>query len=541
MRDFPRISPKLAHPKSPATLPHVRVSHLLSTVLILLLLSGPAAAERAPSLSMGTPGHGRLKNARRLPLSGLGYEVIELTRTRGFVFGTKELTALVSRMGGAVKRRFPTAILYVGNLSRRGGGDIPQSVTHNSGRDVDLLFYATDKTGKPVPRSKFLRFDKRGRAGDLRFDVRRNWVLVKAALQDKDVQVQSILVAHWLKKKLLKYAKRRREKKGLIARANAVLRHPWGAAPHDDHFHLRVYCSLHERLEGCINRGPEHKWANLHDAEVAALVAKLAVAARSKNPAAAEAALEHLGRLHAASAAPTFHRALASSHDRVRRAALAALRRVGIVKGAIATMISVARRAGPGQWRRDLVRLLADRRSRSARTLFTSLLGDSAARAGTRAAAARGIGALMWTSEVPALVEALADVSSEVRTATRDSLRRITGADRGSGVEARAAWRAWWKAARRRSRVAWLAEAFEASHGYPLGRKHCRKAVRQLIRQARAGGSRTEHARTLIKGLTRYDPGARGGSKGISRRYKRWLRKKRGLRRCRRAPKRLAR
>ena len=35
-----------------------------------------------------------------------------------------------------------------------------------------------------------------------------------------------------------------------------------GAAAHDDHFHVRVYCSEHERLQGCLNNGSIHPWVD---------------------------------------------------------------------------------------------------------------------------------------------------------------------------------------------------------------------------------------------------------------------------------------
>jgi hypothetical protein len=62
------------------------------------------------------------------------------------------------------------------------------------------------------------------------------------------------------------------------------LHQPGDSAPHDDHLHLRIYCSQNDRPLGCVDRGPVRWWkkrykymAPAHPVDVAPLLAKLAV------------------------------------------------------------------------------------------------------------------------------------------------------------------------------------------------------------------------------------------------------------------------
>ncbi len=217
------------------------------------------------SFSVGTVTTGSLVRGRPLPLRGPGWRVLEATARRDFVYGSETLVAAIERAAGAVAEQVPGSVLLVGNLSRKGGGDIPQSVSHNSGRDVDLAFYARTPDGKPVDDAGFVAFDPEGWAqvpgrGRIRFDAARNWALVAAFLSDATIQVQYIFVADWLRDILLDYAIRTHQDPVLIAMAEDVLHQPTEGAAHDDHFHLRIYCDRLDLLHGCHDVGVVHPW-----------------------------------------------------------------------------------------------------------------------------------------------------------------------------------------------------------------------------------------------------------------------------------------
>ena len=144
--------------------------------------------------------------------------------------------------------------LGVGDLSRARGGPIsPYSRSHQSGRDSDLAFYQLDMKGHPVPADDLVRFNGQGhsRGGDRVFDVRRNWLLVQALLEDPAIDIEWIFISEPLRKTLLAEADREGASVALSVRAARILHQPSDAPAHDDHLHLRLRCTSEEVSAGC--------------------------------------------------------------------------------------------------------------------------------------------------------------------------------------------------------------------------------------------------------------------------------------------------
>lgn len=226
--------------------------------------------------SIGTPQDGRLEGggdvaARPAP----AMRVLDKTQRRGFTHGTSELIALLADTSAAVARAFPGAVMAIGNLSRPGGGDIPQSVSHNSGRDADIAFYALDDRGKPITITDMMHFDDQGFATGpdgrrLRFDPARNWTLVHNLLSHPAVVVQWIFVSAALRNMLLDHALRVKAPDLVRERARRVLVQPSDSSRHDDHFHVRIACPSADRPH-CINGSGRTKLAR--EAQIDALLA----------------------------------------------------------------------------------------------------------------------------------------------------------------------------------------------------------------------------------------------------------------------------
>lgn len=208
------------------------------------------------SLSIGRSSEGKILGAQAL-------ETRETIRTlprrhvrRCLNWGTPRLVAALQRAADAVRQSSPDAPpLGVGDISRARGGPIrPYSRSHQSGRDADLAFYQLDDKGQPVPAEDLLSFDARGHAdnGKRRFDARRNWLLVRALLEDKEVDVQWMFISRPLRQALLEEARKLKEPARLLDQAERVLHQPTDSRPHDDHFHLRIRCTPEERSAGCV-------------------------------------------------------------------------------------------------------------------------------------------------------------------------------------------------------------------------------------------------------------------------------------------------
>jgi len=215
------------------------------------------------SRSLGLTFSGRLQNGVALPLRGKQLGVLSVFHTHGTNYGTAELIGLLRHTATQVAVKHRGARVMVGNIANRYGGRLVPSVTHQSGRDVDIAFFLLAGKRRLNASVYFTKFDKRltdVSGTGVRFDVARNWALVRALLSHATVDVQRIFVAKHLKRALLRYARVAGASRILVRRAARVLLQPGTAVPHDDHFHVRIYCSAADRSAGCIDRKPLWPW-----------------------------------------------------------------------------------------------------------------------------------------------------------------------------------------------------------------------------------------------------------------------------------------
>jgi penicillin-insensitive murein endopeptidase len=212
-----------------------------------------------------------------LAIAGDGYTIGTPWRERESDYGTDQLVEAVVRASRTVARQAPGGMAAIGDLSRRGGGGSIEHRSHQSGRDVDVFFYAVNVAGRPMPPGGvMMHFDRLGRAvrwsppkgavapkrpvPDARFDVRRNWAFIRALLQDPEVEVQWIFAQRDLTTRLLQQSVAEGDDPALRARAAQIVRQPSDSEVHDDHMHIRIYCDPSDRAVGCSDRGPARWW-----------------------------------------------------------------------------------------------------------------------------------------------------------------------------------------------------------------------------------------------------------------------------------------
>ncbi|MBK8251565.1 MAG: penicillin-insensitive murein endopeptidase [Polyangiaceae bacterium] len=238
-------------------------------LLLLLLSIAMTACFGAPNPlaplhrgSVGLPHDGRLLLGKELPREGEGYRVICYD---GLHYGTSRLVNVIERAAARVALERPGGSpLAVCDLSAPGGGRLSRHRSHQSGRDVDLLFYALTPDGRPS-MVQFVRFGTDGLAEPVpgsfvRLDIERQWLLVRALLTDPQSAVQWMFIAHPIEALLIEYARARGEDPELVWRAEQVMIEPWDSLPHDDHIHLRLACTPDEAIAGCLGGGPYWPW-----------------------------------------------------------------------------------------------------------------------------------------------------------------------------------------------------------------------------------------------------------------------------------------
>jgi penicillin-insensitive murein endopeptidase len=182
-------------------------------------------------------------------------------------WGLARFAQAIERAAAFVERERPGGTLSVGDLSNpSGGGPALPHFSHRSGVDADLLFYVSTLDGAPVASPGFIHVGADGLArapGDgrwLRLDVEREWLLIKALVEDPLARVEWIFVSDVVKAQLLQWARARGELTETLFRADVVMAQPSRGGVHDDHIHVRASCSPDELVAGCVATGPRRLW-----------------------------------------------------------------------------------------------------------------------------------------------------------------------------------------------------------------------------------------------------------------------------------------
>jgi penicillin-insensitive murein endopeptidase len=199
------------------------------------------------TVSWGPPNEGVLVDGARLPREGEGFFVPPRWAARGTQYGTDELIDTIAHVGRAVAAAHPGSRVAVGDLSIPGGGRSKHHRSHQTGRDVDLVLFARDASGKQVEVTEMRHFGPTGKTVDagepLWFDAERQWTVVRALVEAPGPGVANIFLYAPLRDLVLDHARTSGAPDAIVDMAGALLAQPGDSAPHDDHMHVRVYCS----------------------------------------------------------------------------------------------------------------------------------------------------------------------------------------------------------------------------------------------------------------------------------------------------------
>ena len=478
----------------------------------------------ARSRSVGFPDDGFLIDAATLPLSDEAFRVFPSYEERQLHHGTDELVAAIPRIAAAVRASYPDAVLAVGNLSGRFGGPIRYSRSHQSGRDVDLGFYAVDAVGNPALPDGLVRYRCNLRARDkevpLRFDVPRNWALVAALLQDEAIDAKVVFVMPCLRHQLLEHAKAIGADPVVRDRAAAILRGPGrGSYAHDDHFHVRLYCTHDDLLLGCQDDGRRWSWTRMHEGVIEEERRALSVRLEAQDPAERLLALRAVASHdHKALARPVL-RLLDDPDAEVRAAAYATTATLASPSAlfrlrerledtrdpdeALAVLRTLKAFEAPSRQTAALLERIA---TSPGDALAVRLAPDQAVAA--RIAAVEALAFLGRRSTPHTLIRLIDAPPPELRAAAERSLAWLTNhdpnlADAATPDERRAAWSKWWDEARHRAGDSRLRDGFLAA-GVEVPRSLFRwDAVRPLVEAVERGGALSWNAQQVLRRFAR--------------------------------------
>ncbi|TDP72116.1 HEAT repeat domain-containing protein [Bradymonas sediminis] len=535
------------------------------------------------SRSVGSVTHGWLANARRIPQPHPYLQQLRVQHTRGLNFTSDAMLALVEQAGAHVVKKFPESVVPLGNFSAEGGGDIPYSFSHNSGRDADLGFFVLDSEGQPATPDNLVSLDANGYAevvgedGEIQhyyFDAPRNWALVEGLIQADSATLQYIFISNPLKRILLKEARKQGAKRDVVQKASVLLHQPGGALPHDNHFHLRIYCSKTDAESGCVDVGRKVRGYKSHAGARRNIIKK---AAKLTGDAEADVRLAAVRRLHMLDASgerDAVIGALADSDARVRAAAARALGEFGVGSDALAKQLVAEE---DPQALVEMISALGSIADRDAVDALVAALGvarpiqlpsgmpDAAQVTGAEMTDARIFvaQALVYTESarpVPALIAMLNSEHDGVRQSALSALRILTNyrmvpraqtpdAD-GASIRERAVvspgevlqraeaqkvegeeltpaeiaelWQNWYAEHRAMGRDEWLAGGFRAA-GYSVERLSVRE-VWDLCRAVADDDHLSYNAQRILMRLSKREPASLSWSKEDANFYwRRWF------------------
>ncbi|MBI4950864.1 MAG: penicillin-insensitive murein endopeptidase [Myxococcales bacterium] len=527
------------------------------------------------SVSVGSSARGLLVNARAVAEDAtLG--ILPRQKARDLGWGTAEMVELLTDAAGSFHAA-TGARLWIGDVARRGGGDIAWSVSHNTGRDADVAFAYTDARGKPVDPPDLVPLNDQGvsPAQGLKLDAARTWILVKALAGHPRVAVQYLFVAPSLKRKILLQAKQAGDPPALVERAAAML---WPQAGHADHLHVRIYCSARDVEGGCRNEGVVQPWADLHEDAARRREAQAVAQLEASDATARRRGIE---RLELLGSRPQAGRVAARLDDEDLAVRAAAARALGTLGGAdeaprlvarfaeepsdevaLALLGAIAAIGGDtaGSFFRDAIAAQSPLSLRAAAPGLAWL-------ASTPGGLAWGLGALLpyavpelpapltwlepaarardervWPTlleaagrserlePVPVLVPLVAAEDGGTRTSAGQALARLANRSFGGGgddgdprVRARtlAEWQTWVKRQRGQPRGAWLCAGFQAA-GYRIGELH-QKNLWELVRAASGPDFLSFNAQRVLAVLTQRPDAAVLAPAAACRDWLRWL------------------
>jgi len=251
----------------------------------------PLTLDGTASTSVGSPTEGHLTSSVPLPLHGPGY-VFSPRKDPTHRYGTWEMVRALIDAAAAVHQAQPGNTLVVGDLSLAAGGDIGGHASHRSGRDVDVMFYLLTPEGEPFD-AKAIPIEPDGTGVDyqdlttadddvpVRLDVPRTWALVAALVGDESNHIGRIFVVEHVRTMLLEEGKRVGASKDVLELAGHLMCQP--GFPHDDHMHIRFFCSPDDIEAGCLDTAPIFPWQK-QSLKAAGVSAKLAGARSTPRP-----------------------------------------------------------------------------------------------------------------------------------------------------------------------------------------------------------------------------------------------------------------
>jgi penicillin-insensitive murein endopeptidase len=234
------------------------MARCLLPLFLFVALALPLELLACESRSTGYPDAGKLQGGVQLSGRNAPLRLQSFTLVYDYRWGTCKLVHGLQELARSVQGKIGRQPLLIGNLSQKGGGEMPVSTSHESGRDVDFPLFTMSASGRPLS-GYYLHFGPDGRSrthgGRYVFDAARTWQLVQAIVTSPHWEVERLVLAPYLRAQVLAHGKQANTPRDILQLVESKLIPPWpGVKLHDNHLHLRITCSAEDAAQGCLDR-----------------------------------------------------------------------------------------------------------------------------------------------------------------------------------------------------------------------------------------------------------------------------------------------
>lgn len=215
----------------------------VSGALAIAALSA-VSRETADSTCYGTPAHGRIENATRLPVSGKNFTAYsQLAGVIGRTYVHSKIRDVVVAAYHALEQTAPSKVFVYGETGWAAGGRFAPHRTHQNGLSVDFMVPVVNASGRsvPLPTSALngfgygIEFDKLGRFGEYLIDfeaLAEHLYQLHVAASAQGTNIVRVIIDPAFRPVLF-----RTERGSVLQRTLSFMKRPaW--VRHDDHYHV---------------------------------------------------------------------------------------------------------------------------------------------------------------------------------------------------------------------------------------------------------------------------------------------------------------
>jgi penicillin-insensitive murein DD-endopeptidase len=204
-------------------------------IFIVSFVLTPSIFSRAGSIPTGHPNKGTLQSGENLYKVIKDHpDILESRSPEEFQYGTSQMADTLLSIGTWAKE-FKRVPVWVGDVSKKEGGQLAQHQTHQRGLDADVAYLVKKHKLSGHRSNKFHdRFTEQfGMNGKLEenFDLESNYKLFGRILNDPGAM--KIFVGCEIYEALEAYDK---------TRPHSIMQHIYAQKGHEDHFHIRLKC-----------------------------------------------------------------------------------------------------------------------------------------------------------------------------------------------------------------------------------------------------------------------------------------------------------